>query len=269
MSVRLAGAARTLLSVRRGHPNPEVHSSDHASYTSMTGAGLAAWAVHLYTATGAVTGLLALEAIGRDAYGEAFAWMALAMFIDSTDGTLARRFRVKEVLPHFDGARLDDIVDYLNYVLVPMVLAHRAGLFPSGPVGLLVTALPLLASGYGFCRLDAKTTDHFFTGFPSYWNVVVFYLFALRGPQWMNVTTIVTLTALVFVPIRYLYPSRTTTAQRTTYLFGALWAGLVLFLLTQLPSPSRVLTMVSLLFPAYYFAISIILHLMSPPSPKG
>ena len=88
-----------------------------------------------YTGSGAVLALLALDAIGRDAYGAAFAWMAIAMFIDCTDGTLARRVRVKQVLPQFDGSKLDDIVDYLNYVCVPIVLVVRAGLLPGRALG--------------------------------------------------------------------------------------------------------------------------------------
>src|SRR5262245_4236224 len=98
----------------------------------------AAWAVHLYTASGAVLALFALDAIARAAYAWTFVWMSVAMFIDCTDGTLARRVRVKEVLPQFDGSKLDDMVDYLNYVLVPIFLVYRAALLPGGVAGLLV-----------------------------------------------------------------------------------------------------------------------------------
>src|SRR5450759_5311510 len=143
---------------------------------------LSAWVVHLYTATGAALGLFALAASSRGDYRLAFVWMAIAVFIDVTDGTLARRVRVKEVLPYFDGSKLDDIVDYLNYVVVPMFLAYQAALMPSGIGGLALATVPLLASGYGFCQTDAKTADHFFTGFPSYWNVMVFYFFTLATP---------------------------------------------------------------------------------------
>jgi phosphatidylcholine synthase len=230
-------------------------------------ATLAAWGVHLYTAAGFVLALLALVAIGRDAYGTAFFWMAVAMFIDSTDGTLARRMRVKEVLPYFDGAKLDDIVDYLNYVFVPMVLVVRAGLVPDGATGMIVAALPLLASGYGFCHAAAKTPDHFFTGFPSYWNVLALYLYALRAPMWFNIAWLVGLTIMVFVPIRYLYPSRTATLRTITYVGGALWGVSVFWLLAQFPTPSRALAVVSLLFPAYYIAVSLWLHFRTPPSP--
>ena len=227
-----------------------------------------AWAVHLYTASGAVLALLALDAVARDGYATAFAWMSLAMFIDCTDGTLARRARVKQVLPEFDGSKLDDIVDYLNYVLVPIVLAVHAGLLPSGATGLAVAALPLLASAYGFCASEAKTPDHFFTGFPSYWNVVVLYLYVLGWPHWANAGVLVLLSALVFAPIRYLYPSRNTTARPLTYGGGALWAVSVLWLLFQFPTPSRHLALLSLSYPAYYMGLSLWLHLRTPPSPR-
>ena len=218
---------------------------------------VAAWGVHLYTGLGAATGLFALVAIARGDYRIAFIWMAVATFIDCTDGTLARRVRVKDVLPYFDGSKLDDIVDYLNYVVVPIVLAYHAGLIPGGAGGLALASLPLLASGYGFCQMEAKTADHFFTGFPSYWNVVVFYLYLLATPLWINVAVLIVLSILVFVPIRYLYPSRNPIAQRTTHALGVLWGICVVLLLAQLPVPSRRLGWWSLFFPAYYMAMSL------------
>ena len=226
----------------------------------MTAPVLAAWSVHLYTALGAVLGFLALEATADSRYASAFLLMAVATFIDSTDGTLARRMRVKQVLPHFDGARLDDIVDYLNYVVVPVVLAYHAGLIPHGQVGLFIGSFPLLASGYGFCQIDAKTEDAFFKGFPSYWNVVVFYLYTLATPLWFNNAVLVVLSVLVFVPIRYLYPSKNKTAQRTTYALGSIWGVCMFVLMAQFPTPSRQLAALSLFFPLYYFAISFHLH---------
>jgi phosphatidylcholine synthase len=228
---------------------------------------VAAWAVHLYTAVGAFLGLLALDAIARADYQAAFAWMTIAVFVDSTDGVLARRARVKTVLPHFDGARLDDIVDYLNYVVVPLALLVHAGhVLPSGSIRLWIAAAPLLASAYGFCQSDAKTEDHFFKGFPSYWNVVALYLFVLRAPLWFNCTILVLFAALVFVPVRYLYPSRSPVARKQTIFLGVVWAALVVGLLVQFPEPSRALALCSLFFPAYYLGLSLHLHRKSPPA---
>jgi phosphatidylcholine synthase len=226
---------------------------------------LAAWGVHLYTASGAVVALLALAAAVRGDYGGAFAWLTVAFILDCTDGTLARAARVKEVLPHFDGSKLDDIVDYLTYVFVPVVIVCRAGLVPDTTGGMIVAAMPLLASAYGFCHAAAKTPDHFFTGFPSYWNVVALYLYALRGPIWFNVAVLVFLSAMVFVPIRYLYPSRFGGAARTrTIALGLVWFVSVVALLGQFPTPSRRLAIASLFFPAYYVLVSLRLHLTTP-----
>jgi phosphatidylcholine synthase len=230
----------------------------------------AAWGVHLYTAIGAPLALIALVASGQGWFGVAFACMAAATFIDATDGQLARRVDVKHVLPHFDGARLDDIVDYLNYVIVPIVLAYQAGLVPAGFWGLAIASAPLIASGYGFSHEDAKTADasanYSFTGFPSYWNVVVFYLYAFGWPVWMNVTILLTFAVLVFVPIRYLYPSRNSVARMTTYVLGGIWGVMMVVLLWQFPAPSRTLALASLYFPVYYVGLSLYLHFRPQPS---
>jgi phosphatidylcholine synthase len=142
-------------------------------------------------------------------------------------------------------------------------------LIPPGKLGLCVAAAPLLASGYGFCQMEAKTPDHFFTGFPSYWNIVVLYLYALRTPHWFNVGTLLLFSVMVFVPIRYLYPSRTPVARRRTYVLGVLWAVLVVVLVLQFPNPSRALALVSLFFPAYYLAMSFHVHFNHPRRPQA
>ena len=81
--------------------------------------------MHAYTALGLVAaGLIAVLLVRGDA--DAFRWsfllMAAATVVDSTDGTLARKVRIKEVVPGFDGRRLDDIVDFLNYTFLPLLL---------------------------------------------------------------------------------------------------------------------------------------------------
>ncbi len=223
-----------------------------------------AWGVHVYTGIGSVLAFLGLIAIYEGHYSLAFIWMAVATFIDATDGTLARRVRVKEVLPQFDGARLDDIVDYMNYVLVPVVLAYHAGLVPPNWIGLVACGAPLLASGYGFGQTSAKTPDHFFTGFPSYWNIVVFYYYVLGTPPWFNVALLILFAIMVFVPIRYLYPSRNPFAQKTTYILGGLWGVAMFTLMFQMPAPSSLLAWLSLLFPAYYMGLSFYAHFRLP-----
>lgn len=219
------------------------------------------WVAHIYTAMGAVTALLATIDIFAGEFRRAFLWLALATIIDTTDGWLARALRVKERLPSFDGAKLDDIVDYLTYVFVPVLLVLEAGLLPA-TWGVAVAAVVLLASAYGFSQAEAKVNagEYFFTGFPSYWNIVALYLYVWRLPPVVTASLLLLLAILVFVPIRYIYPSRTVTLRRTTLTLGAAWGVLILWALWQLPNPTGPWLTLSLIFPLYYTALSIWLH---------
>jgi phosphatidylcholine synthase len=215
-----------------------------------------AWLVHLYTALGAIVGFFTVLFIEQTSFRAAFWLMALAVFIDASDGALARAARVKELIPWFDGELLDAIVDYFNYVIVPCLLLVRANLLPPED-SLWLAVLPLLASAYGFCQKNAKTADNFFLGFPSYWNIVVFYLYVLKTPLWVNAFLIIALSILVFVPIKYIYPSRSPRFRSQINILGALWGVAVLYSIYQLPNPSRTVVFASLLFPAYYTALSL------------
>ena len=220
---------------------------------------IAAWLAHAYTASGVVLAFLATRAVIEHRYREAFFWLALQIFVDSTDGVLARRARVSEVLPWFNGSKLDDIVDYLTYVFVPALLVWRALLVPDA-WALPVACAMLLSSAFGFNRDDAKTADHFFTGFPSSWNVVVLYLFVAGFALAINAAILLALAALVFVPIRYVYPSRTPIFQTLTVGLGAIWAVLMLVMIWQLPAVSPLVFWGSLVFPAYYIVLSVALQ---------
>lgn len=134
-----------------------------------------AWLGHVYTGLGLLLAVGMAACIfqgGAEAFRWAFACMVAACLVDATDGTLARRLRVKERLPNFDGAKLDDLIDFLTFTSLPLALIWRAELVP--PQGQVVLLFALVASAYGFCQIPAKTTDGYFIGFPSYWNIVAF-----------------------------------------------------------------------------------------------
>jgi phosphatidylcholine synthase len=223
-------------------------------------ATLAAWLVHLYTASGAVLAFLAAQAVIDHDYRAAFFWLFVQVAVDATDGVLARAARVSTHLPWFNGAKLDDIVDYLTYVFVPALFIWRSLLVPDA-WALPIAAGMLLASAYGFNRDDAKTGDHFFTGFPSYWNVTAFYLLVAGWTPQVNSAILVVLVALVFVPLKYVYPSRTPVFQWLTNLLGVAWGGAMIVMLWQYPAVPRPLFLASLLFPVYYAGLSLFLHL--------
>ena len=229
---------------------------------------LVAWLAHAYTASGAVLAFLATRSVIDHQYREAFFWLYLQVFVDATDGVLARRARVATLLPWFNGAKLDDIVDYIAYVFVPALIVWRALLVPDAWT-LPVAAAMLLSSAFGFNREDAKTPDHFFTGFPSYWNIVVFYLFVAQLAPLVNAAILLLLAAFVFVPIRYVYPSRTPVLQPITLALGVIWSALMVLMLWQFPTVSRPVFWASLVFPAYYVVLSVLLHVERLPRSSG
>jgi phosphatidylcholine synthase len=238
--------------------------SEKATRPISQGRRVLAWCIHLYTASGLLcaAGITALLVQGDpEMFRWSFVLMIVATLIDATDGTLARAIRIKETLPGFDGRRLDDIVDFLTYTCLPLLLIWRAQLLPPGWDFIL--ALPLLASAYGFCQVSAKTDDGYFLGFPSYWNLVAFYLYALQPlPSWISVVLLVLLSLLTFVPARYLYPTQRGRLNLVTNLLGAFWGLLLAWILYEMPaqpiegSAAQRAALLSLFFPIYYLAAS-------------
>lgn len=229
------------------------------------GRRLLAWAVHGYTALGlvaaaAIASLIVPDGAGPREFRLAFVLMFAALVIDATDGTLARWVRVKEVLPRFDGRRLDDLIDFLNYTCLPLLLIWRAGLLPGAWAWWLLW--PLLASAYGFSQTEAKTADGYFLGFPSYWNLVAFYLYLLRPPRELTVALLISFAALTLLPLRYLYPSQGGWFNFWTNVLGLVWGAMVAWVLLDKGSPAW-LPFASLFFPAFYLIASWTLNVLS------
>ena len=217
-----------------------------------------AWSVHLFTATGAIWGFLTLLAIFDENWRAAITWMIIAMFVDGFDGMLARWFQVKEYARGVDGGLMDNIIDYLNYVVVAaFILLKAPSLLPSG-FELAGAFSILLTSAYQFSQVDAKTDEQsfFFKGFPSVWNFLVIYLMLLGLNPWINLALVIICNVLVFVPVKYIYPSRNTRLRRLTlgltYLYGAIgvWA------LLQYPSVPQWVVWISLVYVGYYVLLS-------------
>jgi phosphatidylcholine synthase len=212
-----------------------------------------AWGVHVFTACGAVAGTLALLATLRGEWPAAMLLMLVGLFIDAVDGMLARRLEVTRWAARIDGRRLDDIVDYLNYVIVPAVFLVATGLLPHWAW----TLPPVLASAYGFSQVAAKTEDHFFLGFPSYWNVVALYSFLLDVEPLTCTLWVTGLSCLVFVPWRYVYPSRLRSHRASTFL-GAIACFVLVGVSAVAPDLANTfyLVEISLLFPVWYMGLS-------------
>ena len=213
------------------------------------------WGVHLFTASGAVLGVFALVCIATNRLGLAVLLMLAALFVDALDGTLARAARVTEHVPQIDGRRLDDMIDFLNFVIVPVFFLWAAG----SVVHAAWLAVPVLASSYGFSRVDAKTEDDFFLGFPSYWNILAIYLWLLDVHPTGGTIWVACLAIAVFIPIKYLYPSKVQPLSLRFWLgVGAIiWTGaLVACVLWPTETASFFLIELSLAYPVWYLVLS-------------
>ncbi|MDO9303591.1 MAG: hypothetical protein Q7T89_19545 [Anaerolineales bacterium] len=216
-----------------------------------------AWGVHLFTATGAVWGFLGLLAIFEHNWRMMIIYMIVAMLVDGFDGMLARWADVKKYANGLDGALLDNILDYLNYVVVPALFLVEADVLPES-VRLFAACSILLTSAYQFTQSDAKTDDHHFKGFPSYWNVAALYMLLMNLPQWWNFGFLMLFNVLVFIPIKYIYPSRNSYLRTLTLALTYLYGAIGIWGLVQYPNQPEWVVWASFIYVAYYLVLSVI-----------
>lgn len=223
--------------------------------TFSAGRKLLAWGVHIFTASGVVIGLLALVAVVNRNWRGAFLWLFIAVLVDTVDGKLARAIRVKEVLPDVDGRMLDYVIDFTNDVIVPTLLVYTAGLVPSS-MRLICCGAMVLVACYHYTNLKAITDDFRFRGFPAMWNFVVFYIFVLELDQIWNVVIIAVFCALHFIPIDFIYPTRTIRLKKLTFSLVLVLAVVNLTILIQNPVRNTALLAVSLAIVGYLMVLS-------------
>lgn len=214
--------------------------------------------VHLFTATGAVWGFLTLLAIWDGNFRLAIVYIIVAMFVDGFDGLLARWLDVKTYAAWIDGGLMDNIIDYLNYVVVASLLLFRVpDLMPQGLE--MVAALSiLLTSAFQFSQVEAKTDEnsYFFKGFPSVWNFLVVYMMLLGLNPWVNFAALAICNILIFVPVKYLYPTRNNRLKRLTLVLTYLYGALGVWGLLQYPDVPDWVAPVSFIYVVYYAAMS-------------
>jgi phosphatidylcholine synthase len=218
-----------------------------------------AYLVHIFTALGVVFGFLALLATLDGKIPEAFLWLALALFIDGIDGTLARAVNVKQNTPEIDGAILDHIIDYLNYVVVPVFIFYSLEMAPE-PYLLLSCVAILLVSCFTFTNTNIKTDDFYFSGFPAIWNIVVLYFYILESSEFINFIFVILFCVLTFIPFKYVHPFRVVEFRKITLMITSIWMITTTILLFDMPFSDPIFTSVNFviwLLTNVYFAGNI------------
>jgi len=222
--------------------------------------------IHLFTVSGVLFGFLALLASIQKDLPLAFFFLAIALFIDGIDGSLARKVDVKQYTPHINGENLDNIIDYLNYVFVPAFVIYWLDFVPSG-TELLSALIILVVSCYTFANNNMKTTDFYFSGFPALWNIVILYFYILNTNPLINFIVICALSVLTFIPIKYSHPFRVLYLRKTTLSVLTVWffATVLIFYFEDFESSlNKIIFYLWILTSIYFFLLTILRTIRGP-----
>jgi len=216
-----------------------------------------AWSVHAFTASGIITAFLAVIAVSEHQFKEAMLWLMAAFVIDGVDGTFARKWQVKKVLPNFDGKTIDYVIDFATYAIIPAYFMYEADMF-APEWRFIAAAAVLYTSTFYYGKTNMVSDDLYFMGFPVLWNFVAFYLFFVYDFGYIiNFNLILVLCVLHFVPIKFAYPSRTVKYFYPTLIITVLSVAADLVLLLVYPENNFWLTVIASLVVVYFTALTI------------
>src|SRR5690606_38587894 len=177
------------------------------NYRKVPYAEMRAFSVHLLTASGSFLAFLGVVAAAESRFVDMFWWLGLALFVDGIDGPIARKVRVKEVLPNWSGDTLDNIIDYVTYVLLPAFALYQSGMIGE-PWSFVAAGAIVVSSAIYYADMGMKTEENFFSGFPVVWNMVVFTLFVIKASELTASIIVFVSVFLTFMPINFLHPVR-------------------------------------------------------------
>ncbi len=183
-----------------------------------------AFSVHLLTASGSFLAFLSVVAASEMRWTSMFLWLGLALFVDGIDGPIARKLQVKEVLPNWSGDTLDNIIDYVTYVLIPAFALYQRG-FMGENLSFLSAAIIVVSSAIYYADMGMKTKENFFKGFPVVWNMVVFTLFIVEPGEYAAFSVVLFAAVLTFVPISFLHPVRVVRMRAVNLPIFLVWCG--------------------------------------------
>ena len=192
--------------------------------TKVTWPQARAFSVHLFTASGSFLAFVSLVAASEERWTAMFWWLGLALLVDGIDGPVARKLQVKEILPTWSGELLDNIIDYVTYVLIPAFALYQRG-FMGENLSFLSAAIIVVSSAIYYADTGMKTKENFFRGFPVVWNMVVFTLFVIEPGEWVSFAVVVIAGITTFLPMNFLHPVRVARLRWLNLPMTLLWCA--------------------------------------------
>ncbi|WP_099866002.1 phosphatidylcholine synthase [Pararhizobium haloflavum] len=215
------------------------------SYRRLPYAEIRAFSVHILTASGAYLAFLAVVAAAEERFVAMFWWLGFALLVDGIDGPIARKLKVKEVLPTWSGEQLDNVIDYVTYVLIPAFALYQSGMIGE-IMSFVCAALIVISSAIYYANMGMKTAENFFSGFPVCWNMLVFTLFAINASEWTAMIVVFLAVFFTFLPIYFLHPVRVVrlrTLNLTVFFAWCIFSGISL--LMNFDSPAWLAVLIS------------------------
>lgn len=229
-------------------------------YRRVPYAEIRAFSVHILTASGSFMAFLALVAAAEERFIDMWWWLGVALLIDGIDGPIARKLNVKEVLPNWSGVMLDNVIDYVTYVLIPAFALYQSGMIGE-PLSFVAAGLIVVSSAVYYADTGTKTDENFFSGFPIAWNMLVFTLFVIASSEMTAFVIVLAAVILTFLPINFLHPVRVARLRPLNLAVFALWSVLSGYaLLLHFDSPEWLMWGV-MLSSAYLFVIGGIMQM--------
>ncbi|MBN9046500.1 MAG: phosphatidylcholine/phosphatidylserine synthase, partial [Rhizobiales bacterium] len=125
---------------------------------------------------------------------------------------------------NWSGELLDNIIDYVTYVLIPAFALYQSG-FMGTYLSFTSGAIIVISSAIYYADMGMKTKENFFKGFPVVWNMVVFTLFIVKPGEWVAFGFVVVSALLSFVPIHFLHPVRVVRLRPLNLTVFLLWCA--------------------------------------------
>ncbi|MBC2775716.1 phosphatidylcholine/phosphatidylserine synthase [Rhizobium sp. AQ_MP] len=194
------------------------------NYKRVPYAEIRAFSVHMLTASGSFLAFLGVVAAAEKRFVDMFWWLGLALLVDGIDGPIARKVRVKEVLPNWSGDTLDNIIDYVTYVLLPAFALYQSGMIGE-PWSFVAAGLIVVSSAIYYADMGMKTDEYFFSGFPVVWNMLIFTLFVIDASATTALVAVLASVILTFLPIHFLHPVRVKRLRPLNLAVFLLWCG--------------------------------------------
>lgn len=202
------------------------------NYKRVPYAEMRAFSVHILTASGSFLAFLGVVAAANKNFSSMFWWLGLALLVDGIDGPIARKVKVKEVLPNWSGDTLDNIIDYVTYVLLPAFALYQSGMIGE-PWSFVAAGMIVVSSAIYYADTGMKTDEYFFSGFPVVWNMIVFSLFVVNASAMTSMIVVGVSVILTFLPINFLHPVRVKRLRPLNLGIFFLWSALGMYALLK------------------------------------